>query len=105
MAGGERRIVAGAVWMFVISILLFWLPVAGPFIAGLVGGKMAGSVGAAIGATFLPAVLIAILLFVFGTLLTGIPLVGVMAGAGGFVLVAANVGLLLVGAIVGGLLA
>jgi hypothetical protein len=38
-------------------------------------------------------------------LLTGLPLIGVLAGAGGFALVAAHVGLLLVGAIIGGLLA
>src|SRR5512143_3506198 len=92
MAQANTRIVAGAVWMFVISVLLFWLPVVGPFIAGMVGGKKAGGVGAAIAATFLPAIVSAILLFVSATLLTGIPLVGVLAGMGGFVLVAAHVG-------------
>jgi len=105
MAQGQTRIVAGAVWMFVISVLLFWLPVVGPFVAGLVGGKKAGGVGAAIVAAFLPAIVSAVLLFVGATLLTGIPLVGVLAGMGAFVLVAAQVGLLLVGAIVGGLMA
>ncbi len=95
MAKGDTHIVAGAVWMFVISVLLFWLPVAGPLIAGFVGGKKAG--GAAIVA--------AVFLFLSGTLLTGVPLVGVLAGAGAFVLVAAHVGPLIVGAIVGGALA
>jgi hypothetical protein len=102
---GQTRILAGTLWMLVISVLLFWLPVAGPLIAGVVGGKKAGGVGAAIVATFLPAILVGIFLFAFATALTGIPLLGVVAGAGGFTLVAMHVGLLLVGAIIGGVLA
>ncbi len=105
MANGQTRVVAGAVWMFVISVLLFWLPVAGPLIAGFVGGKKAGGVGAAIVAALLPAIVTGILMFAFGTVLTGVPLIGMLAGAGGFVLVVAHVGLLLVGAIIGGALA
>ena len=105
MAKGDTHIVAGAVWMLVISVLLFWLPVAGPLIAGFVGGKKAGGVGAAIAAALLPAIVAAVFLFLSGTLLTGVPLVRVLAGAGGFVLVAAHVGPLIVGAIVGGALA
>src|SRR5262245_22057734 len=104
MANGQTHVVAGAVWMFVISVLLFWLPIAGPLVAGFVGGKKAGGVGAAIMAALLPAIATGILLFVFGTVLTGLPLIGMLAGAGGFVLVAAHVGLLLLGAIVGGAL-
>src|SRR5262245_13510317 len=105
MAKGETRIVAGAVWIFVISILLFWLPLAGPLIAGFVGGKKAGGVGAGIVAALLPAIVTGILLFLFAALLTGLPLFGVLAGAGAFVLVTAHVGILLVGAIIGGALA
>ena len=105
MANGQTRVVAGAVWMFVISVLLFWLPVAGPLIAGFVGGKKAGGVGAAIVAALLPAIVTGILMFAFGTVLTGVPLIGMLAGAGGFVLVVSHVGLLLVGAIIGGALA
>jgi hypothetical protein len=40
-----------------LSLLLCWLPVAGPLIAGLVGGAKAGSVGRAVVAVFLPAIL------------------------------------------------
>jgi len=101
----QTRIIGGAIWMFVISILLFWLPVAGPLIAGVVGGKKAGGVGPAILAALLPAIVVGIALFVFATVLTGIPLLGAVAGAGGFALVAAHVGPLLVGAIIGGVLA
>jgi hypothetical protein len=91
------------IWMFVLSILLFWLPVVGPLIAGFVGGRKAGSVGNAILAVFLPGVVFALALFFLASLLTGIPLFGFLAGAGGFVLASAHVGPLLFGAIFGAL--
>jgi hypothetical protein len=105
MADRETHVIGGAVWMLVISVLLFWLPVAGPLVAGVVGGKKAGGVGAGIMAALVPAIAAAIALFLSGTLLTGVPLIGVLAGAGAFVLVVAHVGPLLLGAIVGGILA
>jgi hypothetical protein len=91
--------------MLVISVLLFWLPVAGALVAGVVGGRKAGGVGAGIMAALLPAIVVGIALFLSATLLTGVPLVGVLAGAGAFALVAAHVGPLLLGAIIGGVLA
>lgn len=96
---------AGMLWMTVISVLLFWLPVLGPFIAGFVGGRVAGGVGPAVIATFLPAVIFGVLLFVTATALTGMPLIGALAAAGGVVLAVAHIGPLLVGAILGGALA
>ena len=95
----------GMVWMAVVSLLLFWLPVFGGFIAGLVGGKAAGGVGRAIVASLLPSLLFGALLFVLATLLTGVPVVGVVAAMGGIVLALAHVGPMLLGAILGGLLA
>ena len=81
MAGEARgSIVLGAVWMLLISILLFWLPVVGPLIAGGVGGKTAGGVGRAIAAVFLPAVVTAVLMFLMAASLTGLPLIGALAG-------------------------
>lgn len=73
--------------MLVISILLFWIPSIGPLIAGIVGGKKSGGVGNAIIAALLPAILLGGLLFLFGSALTGAPLIGFVAGAGAFVLV------------------
>jgi len=93
------------IWMALLSLLLFWLPVLGPFLAGLVGGKKSGGVGGALAAVFLPGILFGFLLFVMATTLTGIPLLGVVAGMGGLVLSLVHVGPLLLGAIVGGLLA
>ena len=100
--GGAVR---GALWMFLISLLLIWLPFFGPLIAGFVGGKKAGGVGSAIGGVFLPAVLLGIIFFVLGTA-TGLPLVGAVTGVTAFLIVAlAAIGPLLVGAILGGSLA
>lgn len=107
----ERRmeprgsVLAGMIWMAIISILLFWLPVFGPLIAGIVGGKKAGGVWNGIVAVFLPALLLAGLLFFFGSALTGMPILGMIAGMGVFVLIITGIGPLLVGAILGGALA
>jgi hypothetical protein len=98
-------ITAGIVWMLLISILLFWLPLLGPFLAGLVGGKKAGGVGNALAAALLPALVFAVALFLLATALTGMPMVGAFAGAGGFVLAMSHIGPMLIGAFVGGLLA
>ncbi len=102
----ERKgsIGSAIVWIFIISVLLFWLPVIGPLIAGIVGGKKAGGVGSAIIAVFLPGIFFAIILFLLASSLTGIPLLGVIAGAGGFILSIAHIGPLLIGAIIGGVI-
>ena len=88
-------------WMFLLSILLFWLPIIGALVAGFVGGRKAGSLGDAILAVFAPAVIFGVALFFLSSLLTGLPLLGVIAGAGGFAIATAHVGPLLVGAIIG----
>ncbi len=44
------------------------------------------------------------MLFVFGSALTSAPIIGFVAGAGSFILVISNVGPLLIGAIIGGIL-
>ena len=100
----KGSIISGVFWMFLISILLFWLPGIGPFIAGIVGGKKAGGILNAIIAVFLPAIALGAFLFLFTSMLTGAPVIGFVAGAGSFVLVISNVGPLLLGAIIGGVL-
>jgi hypothetical protein len=87
--------------MFLLSVLLFWLPVIGPLIAGFVGGRKAGSLSNAVLAALLPGIVLSVLLFFFASLLTGIPLIGALAGAGGLVVALAHVGPMLLGAIVG----
>lgn len=100
----EGSIVSGIFWMFLISLLLCWMPVLGPLIAGIVGGKKSGGVGNAILAVFLPAIIFGVLLTFLASSLTGAPIVGAIAGAGGFVFAVSQVGPLLLGAIIGGIL-
>jgi hypothetical protein len=102
---GRSGIVASAAWMLLIALLLFWLPFVGPLIGGIVGGRKAGGVGRAILAALVPAFVVGVLLFGFATALTGLPLIGILAGAGGAALVVSQAGPLLLGAILGGLLA
>ncbi len=100
----KGSIISGIFWMFLISILLFWLPGFGPLIAGIVGGKKSGGVTNAIIAVLLPAIVLGTFLFLFTSVLTGAPIIGFVAGAGSFILVVSNVGPLLIGAIIGGIL-
>jgi len=105
MAEKKGSIGSAIFWMFFISIILFWLPVVGPLIAGLVGGKKAGGVGRAILAVILPAIVFGALLFALTSTISGLPLIGAIAGAGGAILALSHVGPLLLGAIIGGIFA
>jgi len=93
---------AAIFWMFVISVLLFWLPVIGPFVAGFIGGSKAGGVGNAVLAAILPGVLLGLALYFLAASISGLPIIGVIAAAGGFVLSLVHIGPLLIGAILGG---
>ena len=98
-------IVSAIIWMFLISLLLFWLPFIGPLIAGIIGGKKAGGVGSAVIAVFLPGIVFGVALFAMSATIVGIPLIGAIAAAGGLILSLVHIGPLLLGAIVGGYLA
>jgi hypothetical protein len=102
LAMGPRRgsVLEATLWMIVLSILLFWLPVLGPFIAGVVGGLRARDVGTAFTAACLPALIIAVLVFLLAAL-TGLPLVGALAGIGVFVGIILHSLPLFLGALVG----
>lgn len=97
--------IMGMIWMFVISLLLFWLPAFGPLIAGVVGGKVAGGVGSGILAALLPGILLALALFFGGTLLTSMPVIGAVIAGGGLLLYIFYIPPLLIGALIGGLMA
>ena len=56
-------------------------------------------------AALVPSLLIGLLLFTVGSAITGIAVVGLIAGTGGALLALSNVGLLVVGGFIGGLLA
>ena len=97
--------IMGMIWMFIISLLLFWLPAFGPLIAGIVGGKIAGGVGSGMLAALLPGILLAVGLFVGGTMLTALPVIGAVIAGGGLLLYVFYIPPLLIGALIGGLMA
>ncbi|MBD3170093.1 MAG: hypothetical protein GF307_11465 [candidate division Zixibacteria bacterium] len=100
----QSSLTAAFLWMFFISILLFWLPVLGPFIGGLVGGKKAGSVGRGFMASLLPALVIALfLIFITGSFV--LPPVAAVVGGAIIIVYIANLSSMIIGAIVGGALA
>ena len=74
--GSNGSVLMGMIWMFIISLLLFWLPGLGSLIAGIVGGKQAGGILAGLMAALLPGLLVAIGLFFAGTMLTTLPVIG-----------------------------
>ena len=102
MAQHKGSVVGAVIWMFVLSILLFWLPSLGPLIAGFVGGRKAGNTESALLAVCLPALILAACVMMFSTLLLGMPLLGMFAGMGAFVAALIHVVPLLVGAVIGG---
>jgi hypothetical protein len=89
-------------WMGCLTLLLFWLPVIGPLIAGVVGGVKAGSVKRALLAVFVPGVMIGVMVAVSMTYLAD-AFWGVLAGLGGVAISFLNIGPLFLGAVLGGL--
>ncbi|MDA8216579.1 MAG: hypothetical protein M0Z94_03080 [Dehalococcoidales bacterium] len=103
MAAGREHgsVLAGALWMIVLGILLFWLPAIGPFVAGFVGGRVAGSVGGALLAALLPALIVAAAVFVVSIFLL-VPFFGLVTAGGIVVGMAISSIPLLIGAAIGG---
>ncbi len=106
----EGSIFMGMVWMAVLSLLLFWLPAFGPLIAGIVGGKVAGGVGNGLAAAVLPGLLLSILLALLFTVAAAplglfAPVVGTLAGATVFLVILIQLIPLMIGALIGGLMA
>lgn len=103
--GNRGSVLSGSIMMIVISLLLFWLPGIGGFISGVVGGKASGGVGAALAAWLLSSLLFGALFAVFGTLLSGMIVIGFVAGLGGLLIAFIDAGARLLGAIIGGVFA
>lgn len=100
----QGSILSGTLWMIGLSIVLFWLPVVGPLIAGFVGGRKSGGVVPALISSIIPAILAAGLLLLAGTGL-GVPIIGAIVGAGLFIVVLIEMVPLILAAIVGGVTA
>jgi hypothetical protein len=103
VAHAHTSTLAGAVWMVVISLLLFFLPAVNGFIAGIIGGYMVGSLGRALIAALLPALIIAGGLWGILAVL-GLPVVGFLAGTAVTVLIALSELGLFLGATIGALM-
>jgi hypothetical protein len=97
-------VVAGALWMLFLSIILFWLPVIGPLIAGFVGGRVAGSTGNGFLAAILPAIVIAVLILIIGSIFS-LPFIGAIVGVSIFFGIVAHSIWIIIGAVIGGALA
>lgn len=75
-----------ALYMGVISLLLIWLPIVGPVVAGIVGGKAARTVGKALVASVIPSIVLGAALF--GILNAfDLPLIGALSGLAVFVFI------------------
>lgn len=99
----QGSIVMAIIWMAVLSLLLFWLPLLGPLIAGFVGGRAAGSASRGLLAAVLPTAVLCFVLLGAGTALAGLPLIGMIASASLFLLIVIQSLPLLLGAFIGGL--
>lgn len=98
---GASSVVSASVWMVIITVALFFLPVINGLIGGFVGGYKVGSPGRAIGAAVLPALIASgglwLLLIAFD-----LPVVGFVAGiTAGILILLADLGIF-VGALIGG---
>lgn len=83
----ERGSVAkAALYMGAISLVLIWLPVIGPIVAGIVGGKAARTVGKAIVAAIIPSILLGAGLFAILNAFD-LPLIGALSGIGIFLFI------------------
>ncbi|MCH7695997.1 MAG: hypothetical protein IIB73_06830 [Proteobacteria bacterium] len=105
MTGNKGSVMMGMMWMFVISLLLIWLPGLGSLLAGIVGGKTAGGVMKGFLAALLPGLILAGALFAFGSVFTGLPVIGAIIAGSGILLYLLYIPILLIGALIGGLLA
>ena len=99
----KGSLVMAMIWMAVLSLLLFWLPLLGPLIAGFVGGRTAGNASRGLLAAVLPAAVLCFVLIGAGSALVGLPLIGIIASASLFLVIVVQSLPLLLGAFIGGL--
>jgi hypothetical protein len=99
----RSSVVAGSAWMVGITLLLFFLPLLNGVIGGFIGGYKVGGVRRAMLAAILPAIIVAVGLWIIFAIGEA-PVWGVLAGLTGATLVAlADLGIF-VGAAIGGAL-
>ena len=104
MFGSNRGVWPAWMIMFVLSLLLGWIPFLGPAIAGFVGGMQAGDVRCSLTAAIIPCLIVAAVLLLLGLVLT-LPIIGALVGAGAFIVLLIGTVPLLLGAFIGGWMA
>lgn len=100
----KSNIVIGSIWMVVITLALFFIPLVNGLIGGFVGGYKVGGVPRALTAAILPAIVVAAGLWLL-LIILDFPVIGFIAGAAvGLLILLADVGVFL-GAALGGAVA
>lgn len=97
----KDSIVVASLIMVVLAILIGWVPVVGPAVAGYVGGRKAGSAGRGLIAGLIPALIVGILVGVILALFD-LPIIGTVTGFAIAIWVAIEAIPLLIAAAVGG---
>lgn len=93
-----------SLWMIGVSLVLFFLPAINGLIGGAVGGYKAGSVSRALAAAILPAIVVGLGLWALFALFNA-PVIGFVGGlAVGVWALISSIGII-VGALVGGVVA
>jgi hypothetical protein len=104
VGGADKSVVGGAIWMVVITLALFFVPLINGLIGGIVGGYRVGDWKRALGAAVIPALVAALGLWLIVAALGG-PVWGFAAGAAvGLLVLLADLGIF-VGAAIGGIAA
>ncbi|UCE74788.1 MAG: hypothetical protein JSV56_03550 [Methanomassiliicoccales archaeon] len=78
----EHNILTGMWYVFILSILLWWLPVFGQMIAGYLGGRKAGSPAKGVLVAVIPVFIIVLILVAFD--MGMLPFLGAIAGIPGW---------------------
>lgn len=104
MLGSNRGVWPAWLWMFALSLLLGWLPLIGPAVAGFVGGLQAGETRSALIAAIIPSLIVAAFIILLGTVLS-LPIIGALVGVGIFMVLLVGTLPLLAGAWIGGAMA
>ena len=79
-------VMKAALYMGVISLVLIWLPIIGPVIAGIAGGKAARTVGKALVASVIPSIVLGAGLFAILNAFE-LPLIGALSGLAVFLFI------------------
>lgn len=82
----KGSVLKAALYMGALSLLLIWLPVLGPIVAGVAGGRAARTVAKALVASVIPSILLGVGLFAILNAFE-LPVIGALSGIGIFIFI------------------